>query len=220
MKCPYCGYEWKTRKPNPISCPRCKRRFDYPRLSDPLQKARKMERGFQRNIYVMAILTKKLEKKGIKPVIVGGVAVEFYTRDWYATGDIDLAIGKSKKKVFDDLMEEMGFVKKGRLWARVDLGLYIETPADIRDINMERVTVVETDEGEAYVIGIEDIIFDRIQAAEHWKSEADREQATRMAILFYDVIDWNYLKKKCKEAGSEKMLQTIMEEIKNAKDKT
>jgi len=29
-KCPYCGYEWILRISNPKSCPRCKRRFDYP----------------------------------------------------------------------------------------------------------------------------------------------------------------------------------------------
>jgi len=31
MKCPDCGYEWKPRVENPKSCPRCKRRLDYPK---------------------------------------------------------------------------------------------------------------------------------------------------------------------------------------------
>lgn len=30
MECKYCDYEWKPMKENPLSCPRCKRRFDYP----------------------------------------------------------------------------------------------------------------------------------------------------------------------------------------------
>jgi hypothetical protein len=30
MKCDVCDYEWKSKKEKPISCPRCKRRFDYP----------------------------------------------------------------------------------------------------------------------------------------------------------------------------------------------
>ena len=33
MKCKYCGYEWESRKENPISCPRCKRRFDYDKIN-------------------------------------------------------------------------------------------------------------------------------------------------------------------------------------------
>ncbi len=30
MKCEYCEYDCEPRKSNPKSCPRCKRRFDYP----------------------------------------------------------------------------------------------------------------------------------------------------------------------------------------------
>ncbi len=34
MKCSNCDYEWKPRKENPMSCPRCKRRWDYPMLKE------------------------------------------------------------------------------------------------------------------------------------------------------------------------------------------
>ena len=34
MKCKYCKYEWEPRKKNPISCPRCKKRFDYEEKGD------------------------------------------------------------------------------------------------------------------------------------------------------------------------------------------
>ena len=29
MKCRFCEYIWISRKLNPVSCPACKRRFDY-----------------------------------------------------------------------------------------------------------------------------------------------------------------------------------------------
>jgi len=31
MKCRFCAYVWNPRKSSPVSCPRCKKRFDYPR---------------------------------------------------------------------------------------------------------------------------------------------------------------------------------------------
>ncbi|MDD5191598.1 MAG: hypothetical protein PHH54_02255 [Candidatus Nanoarchaeia archaeon] len=34
MKCENCEYEWEARKENPKACPRCKRRFDYPRTEN------------------------------------------------------------------------------------------------------------------------------------------------------------------------------------------
>jgi len=41
-------------------------------------------------------------------------------------------------------MEKMKFRKSGRMWIREDLSLYIEVPADIKDIDMEKITIVET----------------------------------------------------------------------------
>ena len=92
----------------------------------------------------MAIISREAKKYGIKPVIVGGAAVEFYTRDWYSTADIDIAIDKTKRKEFEKIMEKMKFRKSGRMWIREDLSLYIEVPADIKDIDMEKITIVET----------------------------------------------------------------------------
>lgn len=221
MKCPHCDYEWNPRKEKPKSCPRCKRRLDYPldEEQNRLQKARELERGFQRTIYLMSVLTEELEKKGIKPVIIGGAAVEFYTRDWYATADIDLAIDKKYREEFNEVMDEFGFDKEGRMWVREDLNLYIEIPGDIKDISRERLTEVETEEGHAYVIGLEDIVFDRIEAAEHWNSGSDKEQAIRVGTAFYDEIDWSYIRNKCKEDFSEEMLDEVLEVIEDEKDK-
>jgi hypothetical protein len=220
MECQFCGYEWKPRKPNPVACPRCKRRFDYPlrnAVDDVIVEAKKVERGFQRTIFVMSILTPKLEDEGVLAVVVGGAAVEFYTRDWYATGDIDLAINKGERKNLGKILEEMGFAPMGRMWVREELGLYIEAPGDVKDIDPKKVTKVDTDSGYAYIIGLEDIIFDRIQAAEHWKSTSDQEQAIRMASEYWDKIDWKYLLTKCKEERSEKMLKKVKEAAKNAR---
>ncbi len=221
MKCPHCDYGWEPRKEKPKACPRCKRRLDYPIniKSDKLSKAEEIERGFQRDLYVMSILTEKLEEKGITPVVIGGAAVEFYTRDWYSTGDIDLAIDKSKRDEFHEVMKEFDFEKEGRMWTREDLNLYVEIPGDINDIDEERLTEVETEAGRAYVIGLEDIIFDRIQAAEHWESKSDREQAVRIGASFYDEIDWDHVRKRCEEELSEEMLDKVLKEVENEKDK-
>ena len=202
-----------------MACPRCKRRLDFPRKTgDALNRAGNIERGFQRTIHVMSVLTLEFEKAGITPVIIGGSAVEFYTRDWYATGDIDLAIERTKKGKITNIMEKHQFKRSGRMWIREDLGLYVEFPGDTDDLDLEKVTRVDTDWGHAYVIGLEDIIFDRIEAAEHWKSESDREQAIRMSSVFYDDLDWQYLADKCSAAQSGKMLESVRKEAEDAKD--
>ncbi len=162
----------------------------------------------------MSIITTKLEKEGVVPVILGGSAVEFYTMDWYATSDIDLAIDKAKRDIFQEVMADLGFTREGRMWIREDLGLYIEIPADTRDISMENLTKLELENGHVYFIGLEELIFDRIQAAEHWKSDSDLEQAVRIGSSFYDDIDWDLIRKLCREGSSEKMLKKLLKEVK------
>ena len=164
----------------------------------------------------MSLITPKLEDKGVQCVVVGGSAVEFYTRDWYATGDIDLAVTKNRRKIIDKVLKDMGFTSEGRMWVREDLNLYIETPGDIKSISLERVTRVETEAGYTYIIGIEDIILDRISAALHWNSESDREQAIRISATYSDEIDWDYVRKKAKKDGAENMLKNIQEAVKDA----
>ncbi len=171
-----------------------------------------MEPGFQRMLHVMSVLTPQLEEHEVMPVVIGGAAVEFYTRNWYATGDIDLAINKDKRDIFYSVMENAGFSKTGRMWVREDLGLYMEIPGDLYDIDTEKVTRVETNAGYAYVVGLEDIVFDRIQAAKHWQSKSDHEQAVRIASLYYDDIDWAYVRKKCSAESSEDVLDQVLQE--------
>ncbi len=204
MKCSFCDYSWQPRKPNPESWPRCKRRFDYKPTkyvidTELINKAKSIERGFQRTIYIISIITPKLEEKGYKVAIIGGSAVEFYTRDWYSTGDIDLAISKDRRKDLDKILKQLGFSSMGRMWVREDLNLYIEAPGDIQDLSFERLTKVETDIGTAYVLGLEDILLDRLAAAKHWQSESDWEQALQIASIFFNEIDWDYLKQKSEQ---------------------
>jgi DNA-directed RNA polymerase subunit RPC12/RpoP len=46
VKCGYCGYRWEPRVSSPISCPRCKRRFDYKAVSEVLKQIDK-ENGWR-----------------------------------------------------------------------------------------------------------------------------------------------------------------------------
>lgn len=49
---------------------------------------------FERMLKATAILTSLLEEKKQRPIIVGGLAVEIYTRSDYTTADIDLIISE------------------------------------------------------------------------------------------------------------------------------
>ena len=57
---------------------------------DYLRKLYSIQNPFDRRIYFCAVLAKELESEEVKPVVVGGTAVSFYTAGGYVTGDVDL----------------------------------------------------------------------------------------------------------------------------------
>ena len=103
--------------------------------------------NFEKMIGTVGILTNLLGEVQ-RPVIVGGLAVEIYTRNEYTTVDIDLILPDGMK---------------------------------------------------VYVIGLEDIILDRLRACVHWKSNSDCEWAERLYYLHKESLDIEYMRATAKQ---------------------
>ncbi len=155
---------------------------------------------FKQRLYFVAILTKFLEKHGIRPIVVGGHAVEFYTLGTYATVDIDLV--SQGTEIIGELLTGWGFVKTGRHWLLPELDIEIEIPsAAPQGIDTSRLTKARIEDLVAYIIGIEDLIIDRLNACVHWKSQADCEWAAQLLKLHKNKIDLGYLKERSRKEG-------------------
>lgn len=153
---------------------------------------------FERMLKVTAILTSLLQEKNLRPVIVGGLAVEIYTRSDYTTTDIDLII--SNREAANTILLELGFVREGRHWYHEQLSVSIEIPNDkLEDADDDKVIELSLNDGlKVYVIGIEDIILDRLRACIHWKSSSDCEWGKRMFLIHYERLDIPYMVKQAK----------------------
>lgn len=57
-------------------------------LDKLLAKAKEIGSPLERKIFFTAVLTEALKEEEIKPIIVGGTAVEFYTLGGYSTLDL------------------------------------------------------------------------------------------------------------------------------------
>lgn len=149
----------------------------------------------RRRLVALAIVADRLAEDGIEPILVGGAAMELYTGGGYATGDVDLALprGPAVDRAFADL----GFTTQGRFWVRPELDLYFEAPAPagLPGETAPR-TRIEVEGLPVVVIGLEDLLLDRLRAAAHWRSDEDRRWARRLALLYPDRLDWAYLREK------------------------
>jgi len=174
-----------------------------------LERAAGIENTLDRRLWVLAVITDGLSPTGVRPVLVGGAAVEFYTLGGYATKDMDAVL--SSELDISPTMRELGFDKHGRFWIREDIEIALETPPGPLAGDPERVTALTIDGLPAYVIGIEDLIVDRLNAFVHWKSAEDGRWASRMLDTERDAIDWGYLRRRAREEGIDEAASPILE---------
>ena len=88
-------------------------------------------------------------------------------------------------------------LREGRYWVNRDLDLMVEAPASSLAGEEAHRETVELGEGfECTVLGIEDLLIDRMNACRHWKSEADCEMVELLVARYGREIDWDYLLKR------------------------
>src|SRR5690625_982586 len=170
---------------------------------------------FEKMVQTTAILTNLFEKEKLKPIIVGGLAVEIYTRGEYTTSDIDIIF--SQREIADSYLKSLGFITEGRHWYHEELMISIEIPDDmLEDADDEKVIQLQLENNlHVYVIGIEDIILDRLRACVHWKSSSDCEWGKRLFFMHAQRLDMNYLKNTSQVDNTFDQLSDWINEIKN-----
>jgi hypothetical protein len=177
-----------------------------------LEIIKNTESPLKRQLLMVGLITRLLEEQGKKaPVVIGGCALSYYSREVYFTTDIDLAY--AEREALDLALKSVGFKKKGRYWVHEGLKLAIEAPASKLAKEEASVEIVEVGEGlKCTIIGIEDLIIDRMNACKHRKSEIDCEMAELLVNRYCNDLDWPYLEKKA--AKPENDILSELQEIK------
>lgn len=133
-----------------------------------------------------------------RPIVVGGLSVEFYTRNDYTTRDLDIVTSSSMRLRQD--LKDMGFNTSERVFILKELELVV----DIVDTSLEgdynlltQIPMENEDGNEVIVsmISLEDIIIDRLDASEH---EDPRFWGYNMFVRYHDILDIDYIDRQVK----------------------
>ncbi len=175
-----------------------------------LEEAKKIDDPLKRRLFVLAVITAALAPHHIRPILVGGGAVEYYTFSGYTTRDMDLAV--ADHQLLAQVMAELGFARQGRYWLREDLDALVEAPASTLVGEEAPLTQVETGGLVCYILGVEDLIIDRLNGYVHWHWQDDRRWVERLIVLHGKNIDWAYLRRRAAEAQTAQALAEIEKE--------
>jgi hypothetical protein len=162
----------------------------------------------RRRLIALGALTARLAPHGIAPILVGGFALEVYTDGGYSTTDVDLALPSGPE--VDAAFADLGFSKRGRFGIRPELDLYFEAPAPagLPGETAPR-TELEVEGLRVIVLGVEDLLVDRLRGWVHWKSDEDGRWTRRLAALYSEKLDRAYLRSRMLTADEHAALASL-----------
>jgi hypothetical protein len=111
------------------------------------------------------------------------------------------------------VLKSVGFQQKGRYWVHEGLKMAIEAPASKLAEEEAPVEIVEIGEGlQCTIIGLEDLLIDRMNACKHWESAIDCEMVELLVNRYYGDLDWLYLDRKAAKPENDTLSE--LQEIK------
>jgi hypothetical protein len=158
-----------------------------------LERIARTSSPLKRQLLMLAGISRELRQRGKPaPILIGGCALAYYSREVYFTADIDVAY--PDREGLGEVLLQFGFVVDGRYWVHHELKLVLEVPTSSLHGEDAPLEIVEFEDGlECTIIGIEDLLIDRMNACKHWKSTSDCEMVELLVRQFSEEIDWEYL---------------------------
>jgi len=171
---------------------------------------------FEKMLHSAAIITDVLMQQNIKPIIVGGLSVEIYTLSGYSTEDIDFVLSGYEKA--GETLTLLGFRKIGRCWLHPVVGISIEVPSNLLAGDYDKITELQVGNKLVYVIGLEDIILDRLRKTVHWSSIRDREWGYRLLLMYLEQLDLQYMNDLFETESESVEFQIWLEQARQEKE--
>jgi hypothetical protein len=171
----------------------------YPRPSRARALASQLRREpneLRRKLLLLGYLTERLDRKSQSIYLVGGQAVETYTAGQFTTGDIDITT--TDREATEEILARIGFKREGMVWINEAISVAVHI-VDLIPNRTEKTRLIHVGPYTVRVVGVEDLIINRLAAAKFWKSDRDGEQARALFNAFAKQIDMKYLRKRARE---------------------
>ncbi len=176
--------------------------MDDPRAE--LERALALQNETERKLAVAALIDRLVQRIEWRAIVIGGLAVEFWTDGAFTTADIDLYLPHGP--AVDELLAEAGFAKEGRHWTLREHELFVEAPASFPSEGEEVAEIKLASGDHVLVLSPEDVLIDRLHQFVSGGHRDVAEQA--MTLLSSEALDQARLVQR---AESEQLSAALVE---------
>jgi hypothetical protein len=177
-------------------------------LSEILSKA---DAGV-RTLYFGAMLAREAGIEDGRLIVVGGSAIEAYTRGGYVSADIDIVADRAR---LVPILESWGFRHEGRTWLQHEWKIAVDIVRDFDRYHgsLERTEIVQTPYGPVRLEAVEDAMVRRLISSRYWHLPRDFDLAVEVAATHAGDIDWSYAGEIAKLDGVSDLLAELRRRI-------
>lgn len=173
-------------------------------LRADLGRALALENETERKLAVVAVVDRAVQQIDVRAIVIGGLAVEFWTRGAYSTADIDLYLPNGPAVM--QLLAQLGFERRGRHYVIDDV--FLEAPGPSFPGESEEVyEVTLRSEFVVPVLSVADVLVDRLHQFVGGGHADVAEQA--VALLAAEELDREQLERRVLEERLRTALQAI-----------
>jgi hypothetical protein len=174
---------------------------------EELERALALENETERKLAVAALIDQLAQRIGWRAIVIGGLAVEFWTHGAYSTGDIDLYLPHGP--AMDDLFAELGFERHGRQWVLPEHELFIEAPASFPAEHEEVHEVTLRSGFTVLLLSPEDVLVVRLH---QFVSGGHRDVASQaLTLLGSEDVDPTRLRERADQEGLVSALSALVD---------
>ncbi len=139
--------------------------------------------------------------------VVGGSALEIYTRGDYVSDHIDL-VASDRRRV-EQVPRSWGFRQEGMYWGHPDLKPLVQIVGRNDSGSRQRNQIVSTRYGRVRVGSIEDIVWKRVVEARYWRRSEALDEAMLAARRYGSRIDWEHIGFQAKKNGVDDLIPDL-----------
>ena len=179
------------------------------RFRRELLEAAGIEDQIERLLEVAAIITEAVADLGVRPVVVGGLALAYWSDSPYHTGEIDFVMPRVPGLA--ERLRALGFERAGRHWVMPENDVAFEAPGDVLDPGDEGEWAELRSGRRVFVLTAEDMVLWRLREWIHWHLVSGFQQAAQ--LLVSEGVDQERLRRRAAEAGLAAALAGLEETL-------
>jgi hypothetical protein len=180
-------------------------RPDLARLRRELLEVAVIEEPTERLLEAAAIISQAFADLSVEPVVVGGLALAYWSDSEFQTGDIDVLLPRIGE--LDERLGALGLERKGRDWILPGNDVAFEAAGETLEPGDQAETVELPSGRHVLVLSLEDMLLWRLREWVHWQTATGFQQAAHLLIA--EPLDAARLERRAAEEGLTRALAEL-----------